>query len=174
MTNTAVKPRIDMGQFLTLSVNTLHRYFFQAPREKSRRLFKEIAAGDAVGVATLTVGEDKAQAIKLKLSLDRSEYKGHLTFHLFQRALDLMLRNIADRLQRKEDLNIFTSEQTGEILIHLPGLVEDRGNLNVLVMGIAPSKTGALIKLLFLDSDQFRKDNPDAQGEVVDGTAAEG
>lgn len=168
MTNPATKPRIDMGQFLTISVNTLHNYFFKVPREKSRRLFKEIAAGDSVGVATLTLNEDKSKSIKLKLALDHSEYRGHLTFHLFQRVLEQMLRNIADRLQRKADLNIFTSEQTGEILIHLPGLIEDRGHLNVLVMGIAPSKSGALIKLQFLDAEQFRKDNPEARGEAVD------
>src|SRR5690606_18127637 len=107
MTNTAAKPRIDMGQILTISVNTLVNYFFKVPREKSRRLFKEIAAGDAVGVATLTLNEDKTKSIKLKLALDHSEYKGHLTFHLFRRALELMLRNIADRLQRRADLNIF-------------------------------------------------------------------
>lgn len=167
MTTSTTKPRIDMGQFLTLSVNTLHNYFFEVPKDKSRRLYKEIAAGDAVGIATLTVGNNKEpgskeNGIKLKLCLDQSEYKGHLTFHLFQGALGMMLRNIADKIQRKADLNIFTSEATGEILIHLPGLVEDRGHLNVLVMGIAPSKTGALIKLQFLDSDQFRKDNPEA------------
>lgn len=162
MTSSNTKPRIDMAQFLTLSVNTLHNYFFEVPRDKSRKLYKEIAAGDAVGIATLTLGNNKEQAIKLKLGLDQSEFKGHLTFHLFQSALGMMLRNIANKIQRKEDLNIFTSDETGEILIHLPGLVEDRGHLNVLVMGIAPSKSGALIKLQFLDSDQFRKDNPGA------------
>lgn len=167
MTTSTTKPRIDMAQFLTLSVNTLHNYFFNVPKEKSRRLYKEIAAGESVGIATLTVGDNKESGskengIKLKLCLDQSEFKGHLTFHLFQGALGMMLRNIADKIQRKADLNIFTSSETGEILIHLPGLVEDRGHLNVLVMGIAPSKTGALIKLQFLDSDQFRKDNPQA------------
>lgn len=166
MTTSTTKPRIDMAQFLTLSVNTLHNYFFNVPKEKSRRLYKEIAAGESVGIATLTVGDtkesgSKENGIKLKLCLDQSEFKGHLTFHLFQGALGMMLRNIADKIQRKADLNIFTSNETGEILIHLPGLVEDRGHLNVLVMGIAPSKTGALIKLQFLDSDQFRKDNPE-------------
>jgi len=159
MTTSTTKPRIDMAQFLTLSVNTLHNYFFNVPKEKSRRLYKEIAAGESVGIATLTVGDtkesgskepgnkepgSKENGIKLKLCLDQSEFKGHLTFHLFQGALGMMLRNIADKIQRKADLNIFTSSETGEILIHLPGLVEDRGHLNVLVMGIAPSKTGAL------------------------------
>lgn len=177
MTTSTTKPRIDMAQFLALSVNTLHNYFFNVPKEKSRRLYKEIAAGESVGIATLTVGDNKEpgskepgskeNGIKLKLCLDQSEFKGHLTFHLFQGALGMMLRNIADKIQRKADLNIFTSSETGEILIHLPGLVEDRGHLNVLVMGIAPSKTGALIKLQFLDSDQFRKENPEAATAIA-------
>ncbi|MCK9469943.1 MAG: hypothetical protein M0Q49_11055 [Porticoccaceae bacterium] len=165
MTNTAPSATIDMGQFLAISINTLRNYFFDVPRAKSRRLYKEIAAGDQVTIATLTRNNDKSTGIKLKLALDHTEFKGHLTFHLFQQVLGAMLRHVANYVQRKEDLNIFTSEETGEILVFRPGLIEDKGQLNVLVLGIAPTKGGALIKLQFLDPEQFRRDNPDARGE---------
>ena len=153
-------PRLDMSQFLTVAVNALDSYFFRAPKEKARRLYKDIAEGDAVGVATLSFGENKEQTVRLKLSLDQSEFRGHLTFHLFQQALDMLLKNLAGRIQNKQDLNIFTSEETSEILVHIPGLVEDGGNVNVLVLGLAPVRGGALIKLQFLDPEQFKKQVP--------------
>ncbi len=102
----------------------------------------------------------------INLSLDHSEYRGRLTFHLFRMALDMMVKNIAGRIQRKEDLNIFTSEETGEVLFHLPGLVDDRGRLNVLVMGIVPGKRNATVKLQFLDPEQFKKEQEEATEAV--------
>lgn len=167
MTSTAPTATIDMRQFLTISVNTLRNYFFDVPRAKSRRLYKEIAAGDQVTIASLTRNSDKSTSIKLKLALDHTQFKGHLTFHLFQQVLGAMLRHIALCVQRKESLNIFTSEETGEVLVFRPGLIEDKGQLNVLALGIAPLKGGAIIKLQFLDPDQFRRDNPEARGEEV-------
>lgn len=154
-----------MGQFLVISVNTLRNYFFDVPRAKSRRLYKEIAAGDQVTIATLTRDSDKNASIKLKLTLDQSQFRGHLTFHLFQQVLGAMLRHVAGCVQRKEDLNIFTSDETGEVLVFRPGLIEDKGQLNVLALGIAPIKGGALIRLQFLDPDQFRRDHPGAEAE---------
>ncbi|MCK9564063.1 MAG: hypothetical protein M0R02_15225 [Bacteroidales bacterium] len=165
MTNAAPSATIDMGQFLAISINTLRNYFFDVPRAKSRRLYKEIAAGDQVTIATLTRNSDKNTSIKLKLALDHTQFKGHLTFHLFQQVLGAMLRHVAGCVQRKENLNIFTSDETGEILVFRPGLIEDKGQLNVLALGIAPIKGGALIRLQFLDPDQFRRDNPEARGE---------
>ena len=168
MTNTASRATIDMSQFLVISINTLRNYFFDVPRAKSRRLYKEIAAGDIVTIATLSRSSDKNTNVKLKLALDHSQFQGHLTFHLFQQVLGAMLRHVAGYVQRKEDLNIFTSEETGEVLVFRPGLIEDKGQLNVLALGIAPLKGGALIKLQFLDPDQFRRDNPEARGEQAE------
>ncbi len=165
MTSGSTQTSIDLGQFLALAINTLRNYFFDVPRAKSRRLFKEVAAGDVVTIATLTQGKDKNTAIKLKLALDHSQFKGHLTFHLFQQVLGAMLRNTANTVQRKDDLRIFTSDETGEVVVFHPGLIEDKGNLNVLTLGIVPGKGSAVIKLQFLDSDQFRKDNPGVKGE---------
>jgi hypothetical protein len=163
MTAAPKQPTINIDQLLTLSLNALDHYFFKSHKEKARKLYKEIAAGDAVEFASLTFNDAKIPPIKVKLCLDHQEYKGHLTFHMFKSALQLMMRNIAGRLQKKKDLNIFTSKETGEVIVHLPGVIQDRENINVLVLGIAPSRQTALIKLQFLDSDQFKKEVAEAQ-----------
>lgn len=160
-------PSIDINRFLTISVNMLDSYFFKSTKEKARKLYKELERGEVIKAASLNFEGNKDSRVSINLSLDHSEYRGRLTFHLFRMALDMMLKNIAGRVQRKEDLNIFTSEETGEVLFHLPGLVDDRGRLNVLVMGIVPGKRNATVKLQFLDPEQFRKEQeatPDTAG----------
>jgi hypothetical protein len=153
----ANKPVIGVDQLLTLALNGLDTYFFRANKEKARKMYKEIADGEIVDFVSLTFKDADKTKVKLKLSLDHREFDGHLTFHLFKIALQQMLRNIANKLAKKEDLNIFTSEETREFIVHIPGVIQDREKINVLVLGIAPARQSAVIKLQFLDADQFKK-----------------
>jgi hypothetical protein len=159
------KFNLNIDQLLAMALNGLDQYFFKAHKEKARKLYKELVDGKTTDFVSITFKGAEDQPVKLKLQLDYSEYKGHLTFHTFKLALEQMMKNIGGKLRAKKDLNIFTSEETGEIIVHLPGLIQDRDNINVLVLGISPSKSAAIIKLQFLDSDQFRKDNPNAEAE---------
>ncbi|MFA5632865.1 MAG: hypothetical protein WC997_15275 [Porticoccaceae bacterium] len=170
--SSATQPVIAVDQLLTLALNALDNYFFRSHKEKARKLYKEIAAGDAVEIATLTFKEAGQGQVKLKLALDHSQYKGHITFHMFKLALQQTLRNIAGKLSKKQDLNLFTSEETAEVIVHLPGIIRDRDNINVMVLGIHPQRNVALIKLQFLDSDQFRKDSPEAASMAVSASDA--
>jgi len=162
-TPAAKKPVIAIDQLLTLGLNALDSYFFRAHKEKARKLYKEIAAGEVVEIATLTFKDSEQSQVKVKLALDHSQYQGHLTFHMFKLALQQTLRNIAAKLGRKEDLNLFSSPETTEVLVHLPGIIRDRNTLNVMVLGIHPQRNVALVKLQFLDPDQFRKEVPEAE-----------
>lgn len=173
MSDNKPKTQISMEQFLTISVNMLHNYFFKSHKEKARRLYKEIARGDKVNVGNLTVGDDKANPVKLMLSLDHSEFKGHLTFHLFQQVLGAMLRGIASRLEKREELRFFTAKETGEVIVYVPGLIRQEDTLNMLVLGLQPGKQGAMIRLQFLDTDQFRKEAEAAAEPGVEEAPAE-
>jgi len=54
--------------------------------------------------------------------------------------------------ERVDDLvTVYYSQETGEVIVHLPGLIQDRDNVNVMVVGIAPARNSATIKLQFLD-----------------------
>jgi len=159
-------PTLGVDQLLTLALNGLDQYFFKAHKEKARKLYKEIADGATTEFVSITFKGQEDKPVKFKLKLDHSEYKGHLTFHMFKLALEQMMKNIAAKLKHKKELNVMTSE-SGEILVNLPGVIQDRDKVNILVLGIEPAKSVAIIKLQFLDSDQFRKE-PE-KGE--DGTA---
>lgn len=166
MAQTGNQAVLNIDRLLTLSVQSLDNYFFRAPKEKARKLYKEIAGGDVVRVGALKFQEDGLEPVTVKLALDHSEYRGHLTFHIFKTALGATLKNIAERLQEKKDLNVFTSEETGEILIHLPGAIRDKnhGEINVMVVGFVPALQTVTIKLQFLDPDQFRRSPEEEEG----------
>lgn len=169
----ANKPVIGVDQLLTLALNGLDNYFFRANKEKARKMYKEIADGETVDFVSLTFKDADKTKVKLKLALDHSEFEGHLTFHLFKIALQQMLRNIANKLANKQDLNIFTSEETREFIVHIPGIIQDREKINVLVLGIAPAKQSAVIKLQFLDAEQFKKQpDPGVETHQVDAEEA--
>lgn len=151
-------PTINMERFLTLAVQMLDSYFFKEHKEKARKLFKEIDAGQVVRVGTLNLEQDRKASVALKLALDHSEYRGHLTFHRFRQGLDAMLKNIAGHIRRKQDLNVFNSEETGEVLFNIPGLVEEHGTVNILVLGLQAQPGTIVVKLQFLDPAQFQKE----------------
>ncbi len=149
---------INLDRFLTLSVNMLDNYFFRSAKEKARKLFKEIEGGKSVRVGSLTVGDDRNTSLSIRLTLDAMDFQGHLTFHQFRTALQMMLREIAERLRTRGDLRMFTSQNPDDMLFFLPGIVEEKGQVNMLVLGLATGETGSVrVNLKFLDPAQFRK-----------------
>ena len=89
--------KIENERLLTLAGNLLNSYFIQANKELGKKRFKEIDDGKAVRLGSLEGGDGKMQ-VNLKLSLDASEFRGHLTFHLFVQALTSMLKNYSHYL----------------------------------------------------------------------------
>ena len=173
MTQNQGTPTINMERFVTLSVQMLDTYFFKETKHKARKLFKDIESGRVVGVASVGVKEDKNVKIKVKLQLDHSDFQGLLTFHLFRQALDVMLKNLAARLRAKKDLNVYTSEETGEVVFNVPGLVEDRGNVNVLMMGLLAQEGQVIIRLQFFDPEQFKKSDESEETASDDNSQGE-
>lgn len=155
--------RISVQRFLALSVNMLDSYFFRANKEKARKLFKEIEAGREVRVASLGLGDDRENKILIYLRLDHSEFQGHLTFHLFRIALSRMLKDLGERLRQKDDVRMYSAENTGDLMFFIPGIVEDRDKVNFLVPVLARGEGSMMrIKLQFLNPDQFKKQSTNA------------
>ena len=165
------QPVLAIDQLLTMALSALDNYFFKSHKDKARKLYKQIAAGEVVEIASLTFREGQRPPVKIKLALDHSEYRGHITFHMFKLALQQTLANIAGKLNRRQDLNLFTSEESREVLVHLPGLIQDRDNVNVMVLGIVPARNSATVRLQFLDPEQFRKGEGENSGEGGAGSA---
>ena len=84
-----------------------------------------------------------------------------------RRAIDLLLGRIAERLRLKQDIPVYASEQTGQILFSIPALFEDAGQVNVMMLGVdAPQPGITTLKLQFLDPEQFRQKPPEAGAEI--------
>lgn len=161
-----VKTQIGIDQLLTLSLQGLDGLFFKAHKEKAKKLYKEIHEGRVVNFGSLNFKDNQLLPIKLKLSLDYSQFVGHLTFHVFKVALQQTLRHVAQKLEKHADLNIFTADASDEIVVLTPGIIQQGDIVNVMAIGITPSSQAAIVKLQFLDPEQFKK--PVAQAEQAD------
>ena len=109
----------------------------------------------------LQITSDQQGDVTGVLALDSSEFVGSLNFSTFRDALGSHLNQVLERLQKEDDdLSIFTAEDTGAMLFHIPGIVESDGQHNFLVTAIEQDKPGTIIiKLMFLNPDTYtRKD----------------
>ena len=148
---------INIDQLIAMAMQGLDGLFFKAHKDKAKKLYKEISDGKVVDFATLTFKDDRLEPLKLKLALDQTEFVGHLTFHLFKNALQLTLRHIAQKMEKKQDLNIFNADNSDEIILLTPGVIQHDDKVNIMVVGILPAFKAATVKLQFLDPEQFKK-----------------
>lgn len=148
---------INLIEMVNLSANVLHQAFLSSPDKKSRDFFKVLKQGKSIKPGTLSLGEKLETP--LEIALDYSEFQGPgFNFDIFVTALHAMLQRISAKLKAKEDLNIMNSE-TGSFLVHLPGMVEQDGYVNILVMSLDFSVAKKItLRLMFLDPEQFKKE----------------
>lgn len=145
---------IQPQQILAAVHQHLANSFFGQPKTEAKQLFKRISNGESVPFMEIS-SDDKGDVV-CAIGLDHSEYVGKLNFSAFRDVLASHLRNVGEILGKKEDLNVFSNEQTGDILFNIPGMVARDGDINVLVTGIEQRKAGELtVKLMFLDPDNF-------------------
>lgn len=149
---------INLIEMVNLSANVLHQAFLSSPDKKARDFFKALKQGKTIKPGTLSLG-DKLEA-PLEIALDYSEFQGPgFNFDIFVAALHAMLQRISAKLKAKEDLNVMSSE-TGSFLIHLPGMVEREGHVNILVMSLDFSVAKKItLRLMFLNPEQFKKES---------------
>jgi hypothetical protein len=139
---------------LTVAGNILHRFFFESSRNNAKRLFTDLAPGDAKHLLRLTM-EDNSE-LDVWLQLDKTECQGRINFGGFKAQLTVLLERIKQRLEAGEDANIYDSETGGEKIFNIPALVVDKGIANVMVLGLGPAMPARItLKLLYLDPAQF-------------------
>ncbi len=153
MTHTQVD--LQTEQLLTAIHNNMRTRFFDVQRSEAKGLFQTIKEGKAIPFMVIDI-PDQGE-INCNLVLDHSQCVGKLNFSLFRKALVAHLDRVAVKLKAKEHLNIYTSEASTTMIFHIPGLIEQDGNLNVLVSGLSQEKPGSMtIRLMFLDPGQFK------------------
>jgi len=130
--------------------------FFSSTKTDAKQSFNDLRSGKQLPLLEISSGD--LGGVVGVLALDYSDFVGKLNFTTFRDALASHLNRIAERLKNEESLNILSSEETGAMLFHIPGLVHVDNQSNVLVTAIEQSKAGELvIKLMFIDPDNYRK-----------------
>lgn len=154
MTQTSVE--LDSVQLLTLIHTLLNKVFFDVTRDEAKELYRALDGGDEVPFTTFETRGGSRFACRL--ALDGSGYDGRLNFASFRAALAAHLHRIADTLENKKPVNLYTSDSTCDVIFHHPGVIQDAGRINVLVTGLEQRTPDTLcIRLLFLDPAELEK-----------------
>lgn len=165
MTEETIKPAADAPQaqqdqlslnipeVVNLACNILHGGFIAKGDEHGKKLFKDLKESETLNAGTMTVGGKLELA--LTISLDKKEFCGQFGFPVFKAGLQAMLQNIGKTLNERGDLNYLTSD-SGNIMIHKPGVIEKAGEYNVLVLVIMPKANREMnLCLTYINPDQY-------------------
>ncbi|MCG3168955.1 MAG: hypothetical protein CALGDGBN_00465 [Pseudomonadales bacterium] len=146
---------MDPQRFFTGALNVLHAGFVAPSRVQAKRNFARVHGGAVIDLAQVRL-EDGSELL-FRVALDHGEFRGKLGFTVFRKALTQLLGKLSQRIRFKEKLSIYSSEETGALLLNLPAVLNDGGQANVMMLGIDKPEPGAItLRLQFLDPDQFR------------------
>jgi hypothetical protein len=147
---------LNPAEFLTVIRNNLQKKFFDSPKSDVKTDYRKLVSG--IELPFMTISATDHGDVACSLALDHTLYVGKINFSRFRNALNAHLARITDALKKKEDLNILTSEETGDTLFYLPGAVEERGIVNVLVTACEQRTAGRVtVRLMFLDPTDLVK-----------------
>ena len=150
------KSQVDLhpAELLTAIHNNLHKRFFELPKNDAKQQYRKLESG--MEIPFMKISAPDHGEVSCKLALDHTQFVGNLNFSQFRNILASHLQRIAVKLSKKEDLNIFTSEETSEMIFHIPGVVESGDTVNILVTGVDQRVAGnATVRLMFLDPERF-------------------
>jgi len=128
----------------------MNQRILQASKSVAEGLYVNLADGKALPF--MEISSPDLGDVSCNLELDHTQFVGQLDFDQFCSALALHMQQVAARLEDKEELGVFTSEDSNDIIFYLPGVIEDGGTMNVLVTGVEQRVDGELtVRLMFLD-----------------------
>ena len=153
---------IPKEKFLVIAVNLLHRHFITAGRAQAKRLYREVREGKLVALTTVKMEDEST--VKFRLSLDHSEFAGHLNFGAFRGGLGVLLGNLAGALRDKRDITVFSVDERPEsVLFGITGVTVEDGRTSVMVLGADTHREPGLVtlRLMYLDPAQFARQGED-------------
>jgi len=149
---------IDSRKLFNLGVNLLVAGFIRQKPEDAKKLFKELKQGVQISSGQLT-SEQTGMVIPIKLELDRSEYRGQFNFPNFEISVKTMLQKFETEVRKDKelkDLHTLTNETTGGLLFNVPTGVKIGEDINVLMMAVEPAGESLVVKLMFMNPEQFQ------------------
>ena len=149
---------IDTRKLFNMGANLLVAGFINQKPDAAKKLFKELKQGISVKSGQLT-SEKNNMVIPVKLELERSEYRGQFNYPNFDIALRALLQKFETEVRKDKelkDLRTLTNEATGGVLFNLPSGVQIEDNLNVLMMAVEPKDDCLIVRLMFMEPEQFQ------------------
>jgi hypothetical protein len=148
---------IDVRKLFNLGANMIVAGFFKQKPEDAKKLFKALKQGESVRGGQLT-SDKSGVVIPVVMELDRSEYRGQFNFPNFEVSLKALLQKFETEMRKDKELanlRTLTNEETGTVLFNLPSGVQINNDTNVLMMAVQPEASRLVVRLLFMEPDQF-------------------
>ena len=148
--------KISPANFLTIATNVLYKTLLEVPRTSSKNVFKAISEGKRVSILDVRM-EDDAD-VRFDLALDHSEYRGgRLNFTAFRDSVTVLVGALGENLRNHTDVPVFTEQRDGSLLFGVPGVTQEQGQANALMLGVNLRGAGTvLLKLQYIDPTQFQ------------------
>jgi hypothetical protein len=145
-------------RFLTVTGNVLHKVLVEAQRADAKRVFRDIIDGKRV--ALLNVKMDDDTEVRFDLSLDHSQFGGdRLNFRYFRNSVTSLLGAIGRVLEDKANVPMFTEEGGGTMLMGVPGMTQDAGQTNLMMLAVDVRQPGCVhLKLQYMEPAQADPD----------------
>jgi len=159
---------IPKEKFLIIATNLLHRQFITGGRAQAKRLYREIREGKLVALTTVQMEDDST--VHFRLSLDHSEFGGHLNFGAFRGGLGVLLGNLAGALREKRDIAVFSVGQRPEsVLFGITGVTVEGDRTSVMVLGADTQGQAGVVtlRLMYLNPAQFVRQGEDATADTA-------
>ena len=148
MSNASIE--IDLVKLLSAIHSNINQRILMVSKPVAKNFFRELADGKSLPF--MEINSPEMGDVSCDLALDHSQFIGTLNFRQFRNALASHMHRVTTTLQEKEELSVFTNEESDDIIFYLPGIIEDGGTMNVLVTGIEQRKAGHMtVRLMFLD-----------------------
>lgn len=148
------KHEFTLDKFLTIASNILYKSFFEMPRTEAKNMYKALVEGKRVALVNLKM-EDESE-LRFDVSLDNTEFRGKINFGAFRSSLQALISSTSAQLEAKNEIVTFTGKETGEVLFGVPGVTQEEGQFNALMLVGEFSATAVVhLKLQYMEPGQF-------------------
>jgi hypothetical protein len=148
---------IDAKRLFNLGANLIAAGFMKQKPTDAKKLFKELKQGEAIKGGQLK-SEKTGAVIPIKLELQRKAYRGKFNYPNFEICIKALLQKFDTEVRKDKDLkelSTLSNPDNGEILFNLPSGVQIDEDINVLMMAVRPEKDSLIVKLIFMEPEQF-------------------
>jgi len=147
---------VPQDKFLTMAVNMLYKAFIENSRTQAKNIYREIATGKAIVLTNVRMEDDSTS--RFDLALDHSEYHGDINFGAFRASVGLLISSLGEKLNQEKEITTFSAEHDPNMIIFgVTAVTKEADDPNVMVLGteMAADHPAVLLKLMYLNHDQF-------------------